>query len=128
MIKQLAREIPYWLRFVIAILFLNGFFALLSTIFSIFSINGFFLDPRILNSFIAIGLARKNKIWYVLGVVSISLNVVLHSLRLSEFGLVRVGIGLYFVLALTIDVWQLVILLRKSTRNLYFIPKQNGES
>ena len=126
MIKQLARETPYWLRIVIAILFLNGFFAFLSTLFPVFGDGGFFLDPRILNIFIAFGLARKNRVWYVLGVISVSANVVIHILRLSEFSFANIGIGLYFLLALAIDIFQLYVLLSSSTRVLYF--KKQGES
>ena len=126
MIKELAREIPYILRIVILIIFFNGVFALLSTLFSAVSIDGFFLDPRILNIFIALGLAKKYKFWYVLGIVSVSANIIIHILRLSEISLANTGIGLYFLLALVIDIFQLYVLLSKDTRVLYF--KKQGES
>lgn len=126
MIKQLAREIPYWLRIVIAILFLNGFFAFLSTLLSFLSNEGLSLDPRIINIFIAFGLARKNKYWYVLGLVSISTNISVHILRLLDFRLLMIGFLLYFLLALIIDFFELYILLRKDSRTIFF--KKQGES
>ena len=126
MIKELARETSYILRIVILIIFFNGVFALLSTLFSAVSVEGFFLDPRILNIFIAFGLAKKNKFWYVLGAVSVSANMVIHILRLFEISLANVGIGLYFLLALAIDIFQLYVLLSKDIRVLYF--KKQGES
>ena len=126
-LSRLSKELSYPLRIVILILFFNGLLALVTTFLSLFNPYDFFFDPRIVNIALAFGLARKNKVGYVLGVLSISANVIVHLIRLSGLPSVDGGAKLYFLSALTIDFFQLYILLRGSTRKIYYKPKEQDE-
>ena len=124
---HLSKELPYPLKIVILILFFNGLLALTTTLLSPFNSYGFVFDPRIVNIALALGLAVKNRVGYILGVLSISANVAVHLIRLSELSSVNGGVKLYFLSALAIDFFQLYILLRGSTRKIYRKPKEQGE-
>jgi hypothetical protein len=126
--KQLPREIPYLLRITALIFFFNGLFSLIRMALSPFSADEFFPDPRIINVLIGLGLVARNKLCYVFGIVSVSANAALHITRLSGFAPSGILPVLYFMLALSIDIFQMYILLRKDTRTLYFIPKPHGAS
>ena len=121
--KPLPREIPYLLRITALIIFFNGLFSLIRMALSPFSADGFFPDPRIVNVFIGLGLMTRKKTWYVFGVVSVGANIALHIVRLAEFASTGIWTVLYFMLALSIDVFQIYVLLHKDIWTLYFIPK-----
>ena len=112
-------ELPYILRLVVLVFFFSGLFALIHTMLSPFSPDGFFLDPRIINMLIALGLLARNRFWYISGLLSVSANVVLHILRLIEFAAIETWTVFYFLAAISIDIIQISILLKKDVRILY---------
>lgn len=125
-LSRLSRDLPYLLRIVILIIFFNGLLALVTTLLSPFNNGGFFFDPRIVNILIAFWLAGKNSVGYVLGIISVGFNISVHSFRLSEIGFMNGGTFYYFLLAVAIDIFQLYILLLKTTRAIYFVQKEKG--
>jgi hypothetical protein len=125
--KQL-REIPYLLRITALIFVFNGLYAFVHTLLSLFSPDGIFLDPRIFNIFIALGLIAGKKFWYLFGLLSAGANAILHLVRLTELAPTGAGYVFYFLLGLAIDAFQLYVLLRKDVRTIYFTPARQGES
>lgn len=111
-----------WLRTTALIFFFNGLFSFLRTIFSLIG-NDFFLDPRIVNIFIALGLVTKKRVWYIMAIISAGSDLFWHSFRIIESAASSLWIVLYFLLAISIDVFQLYALLRKKTRTNYLTTK-----
>jgi hypothetical protein len=126
-LSRLSNDFPDLLRAVILIIFFNGLLAFVTTLLSPFNVNGFYFDPRVVNILIAFGMARKNKSAYVFGVISVGFNVSVHLLRLSEIDFMSGGIFYYFLSALAIDIFQLYVLFRGTTRSIYFTLKEHSE-
>jgi hypothetical protein len=120
------REIPYLLRLTALIFVFNGLYAFLHTLLSLLNPSGFFFDPRILNIFIAFGLMAGKKLWYLLGLLSLSLTMLFHLANLVKFASSGAGFVAYFLAGLAINIFQLYVLLGKNVRGGYF-PRPGAE-
>ena len=114
------REIPYLLRLAALIFVFNGLFALIHTLISPLSQEGFFLDPRILNIFIALGLMARKKFWYILGILSAGIIIFFHIASLIKLAPSGLYFVFYYLLGIAISLFQLYVLLSKNIRGLYF--------
>jgi hypothetical protein len=110
------------LRGTALIFFFLGLFSFVRTILSPLG-GGFFLDPRIVNIFVASGLVARKRAWYIVGLISAGANLGWHIFHLTESANLGTWTAFYFLLATFIDGFQLYALSRKRIRAWYFTPK-----